>query len=91
MLSGPFPRLYKRPEQGRWEIVVQPVPHTLPHHVKEYILDSALAQLAQSSIQRKELSRPGNDILAVFYVSAVTAVVDLIAGSFDSFRTNRAL
>jgi hypothetical protein len=63
----PISSLYKRPEQGRWEIVVQPVPRTLRHRVKQYILDSALTQIAQWLIQRKGLSQQGNDILAFFY------------------------
>ena len=63
----PISSLYKRSEQGRWEIVVQPVPRTLRHRVKQYILDSALTQVAQWLIQRKELSQQGNDILAFFY------------------------
>src|SRR5207249_9233306 len=63
----PISSLYKRPEQGRWEIVVQPVPRALRHRVKQYILDSALTQIAQWLIQRKELAQQGNDILAFFY------------------------
>jgi hypothetical protein len=46
---------------------VQPVPHTLRHRVKQFILDSALTQVAQWLIQRKELAQHGNDILAFFY------------------------
>src|SRR6266481_3758973 len=63
----PISSLYKRLEQGRWEIVVQPVPRTLRHPVKQYILDSALGQIAQWLIQRKGLAQQGNDILAFFY------------------------
>jgi hypothetical protein len=63
----PISSLYKRTDQGRWEIVVQPVPRTLRHRVKQYILDSALTQIAQWLIQRKELAQQGNDILAFFY------------------------
>jgi hypothetical protein len=63
----PISSLYKRPEQGRWEIVVQPVPRALRHRVKQYILGSALTQIAQWLIQRKELAQQGNDILAFFY------------------------
>jgi hypothetical protein len=36
----PISDLYGRSEPGRWEIVVQPVPRTLRHRVKQYILDS---------------------------------------------------
>lgn len=54
-------------ERAQWEIVVQPVPRTLRHRVRQYILDSALAEIAQWLIQRKELGQQGNDILAFFY------------------------
>ena len=63
----PISSLYKRAEQGRWRIVVQPVPRTLRHRVKQYIVDSALTQVAQWLIQRKESAERGNDILAFFY------------------------
>jgi hypothetical protein len=63
----PISELYGRSEQGRWEIVVQPVPHTLRHRVKQYILDSALTQIAQWLTQQKELVQRGNDVLAFFY------------------------
>ena len=63
----PISDLYKRPAQGRWEIVVQPVPRTLRHRVKQYILDSALTEVAQWLTQRKELAQQGNDILAFFF------------------------
>jgi len=63
----PIRALYRRPEQGRWEIVVQPVPCTVRHRVKQYIEDSALTQIAQWLIQRKELTQRGGDIFAFFY------------------------
>ena len=63
----PISDLYKRPEQGRWDIVVQPVPRTRRHRIKKYVLDSALAQIAQWLAQRKEFAQRGNDILAFFY------------------------
>jgi hypothetical protein len=63
----PISDLYGRSEQGRWEIVVQPIPRTLRHRAKQYILDSALTQMAQWLTQRKELVQRGNDILAFFY------------------------
>ena len=46
---------------------MQPVPRTLRHRVKQYILDSALTQIAQWLTQRKELVQRGNDVLAFFY------------------------
>ena len=63
----PISTLYKRPTQSRWEIVVQPVPRTLRHRVKEYIVDFALTQIAHWLAQRAELAQQGNDILAFFY------------------------
>ena len=63
----PISSLYKRPIQSRWEIVVQPVPRTLRHRVKQYILDSALVQIAHWLVERKQLAQQGNDILAFFY------------------------
>jgi hypothetical protein len=63
----PISDLYRCSEQGRWEIVVQPVPRTVRHRVKQYILDSALTQIAQWLTQRKEFVQRGNDILAFFY------------------------
>ena len=63
----PIATLYKRPVQGRWEIVVQPVPRLVRHHVKQYILDSALTQIAHWLVERNELVQRGGDILAFFY------------------------
>jgi hypothetical protein len=59
--------LHKRPPQYRWEIVVQPVPRILRHRIKQYILNSALMQIAGWLGQRAELAQLGNDILAFFY------------------------
>jgi hypothetical protein len=63
----PISSLYKRPNQERWEIIVQPVPRTLRHRVKQYILDSALTQIVHWLGKRTELAQQGNDILAFFY------------------------
>ena len=63
----PIATLYKRPLQGRWEIVVQPVPRRVRHFVKKYIADSALTQIAQWLVERSELTQRGGDILAFFY------------------------
>jgi hypothetical protein len=63
----PIWSLYKRPAQGRWEIVVQPVPRALRHRVKKYIAASALAQIAQWLTERREMTQRGGDILAFFY------------------------
>jgi hypothetical protein len=32
----PIAMLHNRPVQGRWEVIVQPVPRTVRHRVKEY-------------------------------------------------------
>lgn len=63
----PIWSLYQRPAQGRWEIVVQPVPRTVRHRVKQYIEDFALPQIAQWLNFRKDLTQQGGDILAFFY------------------------
>jgi hypothetical protein len=63
----PISSLYKRPPQGRWEIIVQPVPRTLRHRIKQYILNSALIEIAHWLGERTELAQQGNDILAFFY------------------------
>ena len=43
----PIRSLYKRPAQGRWEIVVQPVPRIVRHRGRQYVADFALIQIAQ--------------------------------------------
>jgi hypothetical protein len=63
----PISRLFGRPPQYRWEIVVQPVPRALRHQIKEFILESALPQIASWLARRAELARRGSDILAFFY------------------------
>jgi hypothetical protein len=63
----PISSLYKRPPQYRWEIVVQPVPRIFRHRIKQYIVDSALPQIAHWLIDRAQLAQRGNDILAFFY------------------------
>jgi len=63
----PIWNLYKRPAQGRWEIVVQPVPRTVRHRVKQYVADFALTQIAQWLTARRGLTQQGGDILAFFY------------------------
>jgi len=65
--KGPIFRLYGRPPQGRWEIVVLPVPRILRHRVKQYIIESALPQIARWLRERAQLAQPGNDVLAFFY------------------------
>jgi hypothetical protein len=67
LLEWPITTLYKRPAQGRWEIVVQPVPRTVRHCVKQYVTDVAFAEIAQWLTMRKELTQQGADILAFFY------------------------
>lgn len=65
--SGPISSLYKRPPQYRWEIVVQPVPRILRHRIKQYIVESALPQIALWLVERAQLEHRGNEILAFFY------------------------
>jgi hypothetical protein len=63
----PIASLYSRPAQYRWEIVVQPVPRVLRHRIRQYILDSALKQIALWLTERRGLQQEGNDIFAFFY------------------------
>jgi hypothetical protein len=63
----PISSLYQRPPQYRWEIVVQPVPRILRHKIRQYIVNSALPQIAQWLVERTQLAQRGNDILAFFY------------------------
>jgi hypothetical protein len=58
---------WARPEQGHWEIIVQPVPRTLRHRVNQYIADSALRQIADWLVERDQLDQRGSDILAFFF------------------------
>jgi hypothetical protein len=62
----PISSLFRRPPQYRWEVVVQPVPRHLRHRIKQYILDSALPQLASWLADRGELAQQGSDILTFF-------------------------
>jgi len=63
----PITHLYQRPPQFRWEIIVQPVPRLLRNRIKQYILNSALPQVAQSLSERAQLVQQGNDMLTFFY------------------------
>lgn len=63
----PIRGFYGHLEQGRWKIVVQPVPGAVRHRVKRYIVDSALMEIAHWLIQRKQLEQRGGEILAFFY------------------------
>jgi hypothetical protein len=63
----PVTSLFGRPVQSRWEIVVQPVPRTLRHRIKQYIIKSALSQIANWLGERKSLDQQGSDVLAFFY------------------------
>lgn len=60
----PVKLLYLRPPQYRWEIVVQPVPRIYKHRIKQYIMDSALAEIKEWLEQRADFVRNGSDILA---------------------------
>lgn len=46
---------------------MQPVPRVLRHKIKQYIVGSALAQIARWLTERTQLVQRGNDILAFFY------------------------
>jgi len=63
----PVTSLYGRPPQWRWEIVVQPVLRLVRHRVKQYILNSALPQIAIWLGEHACLDQQGSDILAFFY------------------------
>ena len=65
--APPILYLLRRPPQSRWEIVVQPVPRALRNRNKQYIVDSALPQVAQWRWERSHLGRPGNEVLAFFH------------------------
>jgi hypothetical protein len=65
--NWPIWHLYQRPPQHRWEIVVQPVPRSVRHRIKQYILDSALPQIAGWLSDRAQLTQQGNDMLTFFY------------------------
>jgi hypothetical protein len=63
----PIWRLHQRPPQYRWEIVVQPVPRSVRHRINQYILGSALPQIADWLSDRAQLARQGSDMLTFFY------------------------
>lgn len=65
--AWPISSLYKRPDPGRWDVVVQAVPRTLRHRIRQYVLHSALTQIAHWLNQRKAQTQRGHDILAFFY------------------------
>jgi hypothetical protein len=65
--EGPILDLWGRPPQGRWEIVVQPVPRVVRRRVNQYIVGSALQQISKWLDERTHLAKRGNDILAFFY------------------------
>lgn len=64
---GPPRDLYKRPQQGRWEIVVQPVPRPDRSRVKQYIIETALPQIIDWLENRAELTQLGDDIFTFSY------------------------
>jgi hypothetical protein len=63
----PISRLYQRPPQYQWEIVVQPVPRSKKHQIRTYILDSALDEIKRWLRERGHLDQYGSDIMAFFY------------------------
>ena len=63
----PVTELHNRPPQWRWEIVVQPVPRAVRHRIKQYILNSALPEIARWLAERSYLQQQGSDILTFFY------------------------
>ena len=46
---------------------MQPVPRVFRHRIKQYVVDSALPQIADWLIERAQLAQRGNDLLAFFY------------------------
>ncbi len=52
---------------NRWEIIVQPVPRSVRHRIKQYILGSALPQIADWLSDRSQLAQQGSDMLTFFY------------------------
>jgi len=77
----PIWRLHQRPPQYRWEIVVQPVPRVIRHAIKQYILESALSEIASWLSDRTDLDQQGSDMLTFFY--------DEKAGEFQIRRLTR--
>ena len=65
--APPILYLLRRPPQSRWEIVVQPVPQAVLNRIKQYIVDSALPQVAHWLLERSHQGRPGNEVLAFFH------------------------
>jgi len=63
----PVARLYRRPPQYQWEIIVQPVPRVFRHRIKQYIRNSALPKIAHWLAERAQLAQQGSDMLAFFY------------------------
>jgi hypothetical protein len=59
--------LYGCQPQGWWQIVVQPVPRVLRHRFRQYIIETALAQIAHWLNERAQLKQRGNDVLTFFY------------------------
>jgi hypothetical protein len=82
----PISSLYKRAPQGRWEIVVQPVPRSLRHRVKQYILDTALVQIVYWLGKRTDLTQQGHDILAFFYDEKAEEFVPRYLTRFEPHR-----
>ena len=63
----PVSRLYKRPTQYQWEIVVQPVPRVHRHRIKTYIVQHALPTVREWLVERCDFVQNGSDVLAFFY------------------------
>jgi hypothetical protein len=59
--------LLQGPPQSRWEVIVQPVPRILRHRINQYILETALPQVARWLDERANLVQRGCDLLAFFY------------------------
>jgi hypothetical protein len=63
----PVSRLFDRPPQYQWEIVVQPVPRVHRHRIKTYIAESALNEVRGWLMQRVDYVQSGSEVLAFFY------------------------
>lgn len=63
-------RLAAGPMLPTFEICVRPVPRTSRHRVKEYIVETALPQIAQWLVERATLKQHGTDHLAFSFNEA---------------------
>jgi hypothetical protein len=77
----PVSRLFQRPPQYQWEIVIQPVPRIHRHQVKTYIAGSVLTEVREWLKQRSNFTQNGSEVLAFFY--------DEKLDKFETYRVAR--